>query len=171
MPNPRIAFKLALLTDRVAARASHIAMEHDSPAALAKYLEEYPGADKAKHTVKKAPAEKAPAGKKKPAAKPAEKKPAAKKEPKSEVDVMRDMVSDPKGNGLDPDDEDDAETIADYKKQVDEHDKGKAKDERHKKLKNKPEHHRTDEETEFMKGETKSREDKAKKVRKMKHQE
>jgi len=50
--NARRDFEQALMVERVASRV-RLAMEHDSPEALAKYLKEHPDADKAKHTVKK----------------------------------------------------------------------------------------------------------------------
>lgn len=144
--DPREAFELALLTGRVSNR---FAMEHDSPAALAKYLKTRPGADRSKHKVKKQQG-----------------KP-TKRSPPSEVDTMRDMVKDPEGHGLDPEDDDDAKTIADYKKQVAKHDSEKSTSEKYEKLKRKQQHHRTDEESDFMKGETKKREDKADKEKKL----
>lgn len=48
--NARTEFEVALMADRIAAR---YAMEHDSPAALKKYLQEHPDADRKNHHVKK----------------------------------------------------------------------------------------------------------------------
>lgn len=50
MGNPVREFEDALVSDRVVRR---FAMEHDTPEALKKYLQEHPGADRAKHHVKK----------------------------------------------------------------------------------------------------------------------
>lgn len=52
MADPCKEFEQALLVGRVASR---FAMEHDSPAAMKKYLQEHPDADRSNHSVKKAP--------------------------------------------------------------------------------------------------------------------
>lgn len=55
-----VEFENALLVDRVATR---FAMEHDSPEALKKYLQDHPDADKSKHSVKPAERERGSADK------------------------------------------------------------------------------------------------------------
>jgi len=118
----RAEFENILLIERVASRGRRVAFEHSSPEALAKYLEDNPGADRSKHTVKKddggggggGGGDKAPGKKEAPKSKP--KRP--KRETQSEIEFLRDSVENPKDNGLDPDDPDDKKTIESMKKEI-----------------------------------------------------
>lgn len=113
-----------------------------TPAEWETHKKRHPGADRADHTITKGDTK-------------------AKKKVPSEIDNMREQLAHPKHYDLDE------ETIADYKKQVDKHDGEKAKSDRYEKTKKVRPHHRTEEDDEFMKGETKSREDKAEKEKKL----
>ena len=86
--------------------STRVAIEFSSPAALKQYIKDHPGADKSKHTVKK------------------QEKP---KKERSELDDMKDALKDPKANGFDPDDEDDAATLELFKKEVAKKDNPEAK--------------------------------------------